>query len=280
MKDASRRTRSLIGLARACHPGPVTAVSAAAVGYGLAIGCTRKEAMRIGLAVLSGQLSIGWQNDWLDAAIDRRSGRQDKPIPNGDVSEILVGSAAVLSGLCCLPASFANGRRSGLTHLAAVFSAAAYNAGLKSTAVSFVPYALSFSLLPVVVHLGREDLSFPPIWAPATAGTLGIAAHLLNVLPDRETDRSMGVLGLPQRLSREQNLAIAGVLLLLSSAFVSFGPRGLDRTSSVRFLTSLGLGAVALSQAIAHHDRRAFRLILVLAMLDVAQLIFFSRRSS
>jgi 4-hydroxybenzoate polyprenyltransferase len=267
------RTRSVVGLARACHPGPVVAVSTAAVGYALAIGCTRREAIRVGLAVSSGQLAIGWQNDWTDAVRDQLGGRRDKPIPNGEVTRSLVGTAAVLAGVCCVPASLANGRTAGLTHLAAVLSAASYNAGLKSTPASFVPYAFSFSLLPVFVQLSREDASFPPAWAPAAAGALGVAAHLLNALPDRDLDRSLGILGLPQRLSRERSLALAGVLLVASSGLVSFAPRRREVLGPLGFLASFALAGAAVHAGRARDDRRAFRLVLVLALLDVARLL-------
>ena len=267
-------TRSVVGLARASHPGPVVAVSAAAVGYALAIGCTRREAIRVGLAVSSGQLAIGWQNDWTDAARDQLAGRRDKPIPNGEVTKSLVGIAAVLAVICCVPASLANGRTGGLTHLAAVLSAASYNVGLKSTPVSFVPYAFSFSLLPVFVQLSRENASFQPPWAPVAAGTLGVAAHLLNALPDRELDRSLGILGLPQRLSREKSLALAGGLLVLSSGLVSFGPRRPDIMGTLGFVASLALAGAAVRAGHARDDRRAFRFVLVLALLDVARALY------
>ena len=276
---ASGPTRSVVGLARACHPGPVATVSAAAVGYALAIGCTRREAIRVGLAVSSGQLAIGWQNDWTDAVRDQLAGRRDKPIPTGEVTRSLVGTAAVLAGICCVLASLANGRTGGLTHLAAVLSAASYNAGLKSTPASFVPYAFSFSLLPVFVQLSRENASFPPPWVPVAAGTLGVAAHLLNALPDRELDRSLGILGLPQRLSREKNLALAGGLLVLSSGLFSFAPRRPNIMGTLSFVASLALAGAAVHAGHARDDRRAFRLVLVLALLDVARALFAGGRA-
>jgi 4-hydroxybenzoate polyprenyltransferase len=266
--------RSVVGLARACHPEPVAAVSAAAVGYALAIGCTRREAIRVGLAVSSGQLAIGWQNDWTDAVRDGLAGRRDKPIPNGEVTKSLVGTAAVLAGICCVPASLANGRTGGLTHLSAVLSAVFYNAGLKSTPASFVPYAFSFSLLPVFVQLSREDASVPLPWAPVAAGTLGVAAHLLNALPDREIDRSLGILGLPQCLSREKSLALAGGLLVVSSGMLSFAPRRPGIMGTLGFVASLALAGAAVRAGRARDDRRAFRCVLVLALLDAARALF------
>jgi 4-hydroxybenzoate polyprenyltransferase len=108
------------------------------------------------------------------------------------------------------------------------------------------------------------------------AGALGVAAHLLNVLPDREVDRSLGVLGLPQRLSRETSLALAGGLLVLSSGLVSFAPRRPDIMGTLGFVASLALSEAAVHAGRAREDRRAFRLVLALALLDVAQLLAFS----
>jgi len=41
------------------------------------------------IAVLLGQLSIGWQNDWTDAERDRAAGRADKPISAGEISRLM-----------------------------------------------------------------------------------------------------------------------------------------------------------------------------------------------
>lgn len=272
MKQARRGGTSL-GLIRASHPGPVIAVSMAAVGYALASGSSVRRAARVGVAVFSGQLAIGWQNDWTDADQDHIAGRSDKPIASGDVSRRLIGAAAIAAGVSCVPASLNNGRTAGLTHLVAVASAASYNAGVKATAASFVPYAISFSLLPVFVHQSQPGASHAPIWAPMAAGSLGVAAHVLNVLPDRDLDREMGVFGLPQRLSRRQNLALVEGLLLTSSTLVSFGPRRPGIGSMAGFLASLGLASAAIHAAHARDDRSSFRLVLLLALLDVAQLI-------
>ena len=270
--------RALLGLSRACHPGPVVAVSTASFGYALAIGCSRREAARVGFSVFMGQLAIGWHNDWTDAARDLRAARHDKPIANGEVARSLVGAAAAIAALSCVPASLANGRRAGTTHLVAVASAVAYNAWLKSTPLSFVPYAVSFSLLPVIAHQSGKAVRATPPWASATAGTLGIAAHLLNVLPDRETDRCLGVLGLPQRLSPGQCIGLAGGLLAASSALVSFGPRRGARSGGAGFALSIALSATALREGRRRNDRRSFRLVLLIALADVAQLLWSSSK--
>ena len=275
--NRTRLARSLVALARSCHPGPVFAVSSAATGYAFASGGDFRRAIRAGIAVLFGQLAIGWQNDWTDASRDRLAGRVDKPIATDAVSRELVGAASLAAVVACVPTSLRNGRTAGVTHLVAVMSAASYNARLKSTPASFVPYAVSFSLLPIFVHQARPGASTPPAWAPIAAGSLGVAAHVLNVLPDRDLDREMGVLGLPQRLSHRQNLVLAEGLLMASSALISFGPRRPDIRSASGFVASLALAGAAIHSATARNDRRALRLVLVLALVDVMQLLFGAR---
>ena len=249
------------------------------MGYALSIGQSPRQVARIGLAVLSGQLAIGWQNDWTDAGRDRLVGRADKPVVSGEVPAHLVGAAALTAGALCLPASLANGRRAGLIHLLAVLSAASYNAGLKATPASFAPYALSFSLLPVFAQRAGVAGRRAPWWAPAAAGSLGVAAHLLNVLPDREQDRELGIYGLPQRLNPETDLALAGGLLALSSLLITTGGGRADPLALGGLAASLGLGAALLLVARQRADRSPFRLVLVLALLDVAQLLLAAHRS-
>ena len=45
-------------------------------------------------AVSTGQLSIGWSNDALDAARDRLAGRTDKPVAAGRLPRRTVAAAA------------------------------------------------------------------------------------------------------------------------------------------------------------------------------------------
>src|SRR4051794_211623 len=147
MRTLDRRTtRQLVA---ACHPGPALAVTALATA--LAVSVDARPA-RVALAFLTGQLSVGWSNDWVDAERDRAVARPDKPVVQG-LPVATVRAAALLAATACVPLSLALGWRAGLAHLVAVASAWAYNLGLKATLASFVPYALSFGLVPDVVTL-------------------------------------------------------------------------------------------------------------------------------
>jgi protoheme IX farnesyltransferase len=272
VSSARRAGAGVLGLAKACHPGPVTAVSAASAGMVIAFGGRRRDALRVGLAVLTGQLAIGWQNDWVDAERDRLAARLDKPIAAALVARRTVGAAAAVAGAACLPASAWLGRRAALAHLTAVASGASYNAGLKRSALSILTYAVSFGLLPVVAHEALPSDDATPGWAIAAGAQLGMAAHLVNVLPDRDSDRELGVLGLPQRLSAQASLALATVLLLGANASIAFGSGGLSRRTTGTFGASCALSAATLLAGRRAGGRAPFRLLLVNVLAQIALL--------
>jgi 4-hydroxybenzoate polyprenyltransferase len=269
----NRRAGTIVGLLRASHPGPVVAVTFVAYGYARACGLARSDARSAATAVLTGQLAIGWQNDWCDAERDRRAGRREKPIVAGQVSAQLVELFSLLSALGCVITSHRNGRRSAIAHLLAVASAGLYNAGLKATVWSWLPYGISFFLLPVSIDYSTSGTRRMSYWAAGACASLGIAAHFLNAVPDREMDRSQGVLGLPQRLDERENAVISLCLVAVSSAFVSFGPVGRRRDALGFFALTCALGIAATRLK----GRSGFRLVLVLAALDVCRLLIMTR---
>lgn len=212
----SRRAR-LGGLIRAAHIGPTLAVTAFATA--LAVRTKGGDATTTALAILTGQLAVGWSNDYLDRERDLLAGRTDKPIVMGAVRASDVGVSAVIAGTACLPLSFRSGRRAGFAHLAAMAAALSYNAGLKSTAWSVAPYAFAFGSLPAFISLQGQDGHRPPVPASLAGALLGAGAHFVNTLPDVEADAATGVRGLPQRLGRV-GATSAGVVLLGSAVAV------------------------------------------------------------
>lgn len=197
-----------------------------AVALALASGRAVGGTVAAGMAVFCGQLTVGWHNDWLDVERDARAGRADKPLAQGLVGRRTVGTAALVSGLATVPLSFLSGVQAAVAHIVAVGLALAYNARLKATLVSFVPYALAFPLLVAFISLGRHSSAWPPWWALAGASLLGTGAHLANASPDVVEDRSAGVLGLPQRLGPRLSIAGALVLMVASTLVIGVGPGG------------------------------------------------------
>lgn len=271
----SAGARALVrALIRACHPEPTVAVTAVAAALAIAVGRDRWGVLAVTAAVLAGQLSVGWHNDYLDRDRDSSTARTDKPVARGALGARTVGRAAACAGLATVPLSLLSGLVPGLLHVVAVASAWAYNLRLKSTPVSVLPYAVSFGLLPAFVVAGRPGHPVPPAWLILAGALLGSGAHFANVLPDLADDLRTGIRGLPHRLGPVGSRTSAAGLLVAASAVVAFGPPGRPGTP--------GLATVAVSAVVAAGglwlgrrpgSRAAFLSVLVLALVDVALLL-------
>ena len=159
------------------------------VALGWVAGVSGVVLTTLGAAVLAGQVCVGWVNDLVDRDLDRASARTDKPIAAGRVGVRDVTIAACSAGVMCVPLSLALGTVPGACHLVAVAAALAYDVALKRTVWSWVPYAVGFGLLPVVVWLVSPAAELPPAWMVAAGAALGVGAHGANVLPDHARDQ-------------------------------------------------------------------------------------------
>ncbi|MFF4105010.1 UbiA family prenyltransferase [Streptomyces sp. NPDC001903] len=216
----------LSGLLGACHPVPAAAVTLFAAVLAAAVGRGLPGAGLTAAAVAAGQLSVGWCNDRVDLGRDLATGRRDKPLVSGAVRPAAVTAAALTALLLCVPLSLACGRLAGCAHLCGVAAAWAYNLGLKSTALSWLPYALAFGLLPAFVTLGLPGAPWPPWWLTAAAALLGAGAHFANVLPDIDDDLATGVSGLGHRIGARGSAAVGRILVLGSAVALVAGPPG------------------------------------------------------
>jgi 4-hydroxybenzoate polyprenyltransferase len=216
--------RTVRGLALACHPGPTVAVTALVTAVAWSAGRSPAGCLLVAATILTGHLSIGWSNDAIDAARDTIVNRRDKPVVRGLVSRrtLAIGSAVML--VVTVPVSLANGIAAGAVHLLFVACAWAYNLGLKSTVISWLPYAVAFGALPSFVTLGTAQV-WAPWWATAAGALLGIGAHLANVVPDLADDLATGVRGWPQRLGALARL-IAPLPLAAATGLLVIAPAG------------------------------------------------------
>ena len=265
--------RSAAALVRASHPEPTVAVTAIATALAVSSGLGARS-LYVTAAFLTGQLSVGWSNDWIDAARDARNGRTDKPVGQGRLTVGAVRTAALVALGLCVPLSLAMGLGAGLLHLAAVAAAWSYNARLKATALSFLPYALAFGAVPSIVVLALPGAAVAPAWATAAGALLGVGAHLCNALPDLEEDLAQGVRGLPHRLGPRRSVAGAAVLLLAAAVLLAVGPPG---PAGVAALAAVGLSAVVTAVGLVRSRREgsrdAFLAALVVATLSVGLLV-------
>ena len=265
---ASARTPA-VGLLKACHPAPTLAVTLMATALGHAAGARTGW---VAAAFLSGQLTTGWTNDWLDRDRDRLCGRADKPVARGAVRAPVVGAAALVAAVSCVPLSLAMGWSAGAAHLVAVGSAASYNLRLKSSWASFAPYAVSFGLVPSIVTLSAGHGGAPG-WATAAGALLGVGAHLVNVLPDLEDDAATGVRGLPHRLGRGPATVAAAGLLLGATALLGFGPGAPTPVTATVMGVAATVTGVGLLRGLRPGSRAGFLAAMAVALIDVVLLV-------
>jgi 4-hydroxybenzoate polyprenyltransferase len=268
----------VIPLLRASHLQPALAVTAVATALSSSAG-RGAGTVWVTLAVLAGQLSVGWSNDYADRHRDALAHRHDKPIAAGQVDASTVALAAGAAAAACAVLSFLSGWRAAVVHLAAVALAWAYNLWLKRTAASIVPYALAFGALPAFVTLGLPGHPLPPAWAVAASALLGTGAHFVNTLPDIETDILTGVRGLPHRIGARPSLLVGAALIAAAMSLVVLAPDGAPGPGAV---TLAGVGGLALAgtvgAAASGRTRTAWPLVLLAALATVAA--FVSRGTS
>jgi 4-hydroxybenzoate polyprenyltransferase len=261
-------------LVLATHPGPTVAVTVVATLLAVAAGAPAGRVLLVTAAVLAGQASIGWSNDWLDADRDRAVARADKPVVQGAVTPALLRSLALGAAAAAVVLSLLLGPVPGLLLLVLVVSGWAYNAGLKRTAASVVPYVTGFGALPAGVVAAVPGSPTAPWWLVAAGGALGAAAHLANVAPDLEDDLATGVRGLPHRLGARVSAVIGAFLLGGASLVLVLAPAGPPTAAAwVGLALAVPAVAVAALAGSARFRRLAFPAVMLLTVLDVVLLL-------
>ncbi|MPQ98188.1 ubiquinone biosynthesis protein UbiA [Modestobacter sp. I12A-02628] len=261
-------------MALATHLGPTVGVTLVATLLAVAAGVQAGRVGLVGLAVLAGQASIGWSNDWLDADRDRAVERADKPVVQGALTPHLLRSAALLAALAAVVLSLLLGLVPGLLLLGVVVCGWAYNCGLKSGVASMLPYLVAFGLLPAGVVAAAPGTPAAPWWLVAAGACLGGAAHLANVAPDLEDDLATGVRGLPHRLGATVSAVAGATLLFAATLLLVAGPAGAPgATGWVALVVAVPAVVVAALAGSARFRRLAFPAVILLTVTDVVLLL-------
>jgi 4-hydroxybenzoate polyprenyltransferase len=163
----------------------------------------RRRFLLLGAMVGAQQVAISLHNDWSDRDLDRAA-KPWRALPRGLLPAGAVRAAAwALAALSLVIAAPAGWR---LVLLDAVGTGAGflYNARLKRTPWSWLPFALAFPLLPLFGAAALD--AWPRRWwslflvgAPAV-----LAVHLSDAIPDLEDDARAGAGGLARRLGRRR----------------------------------------------------------------------------
>jgi 4-hydroxybenzoate polyprenyltransferase and related prenyltransferases len=276
-----RMPKKAVALLLSSHPGPAAVVTIVALLLGVVVGATASVVVLLTAAVLAGQLSIGWSNDWLDAQRDRALGRSDKPVARGSISAAAVRACALGAFGAMIVLSALLGPAAAIANIVTVCSGWAYNLGLKATVLSPLPYAVAFGLLPAVATLSLRPPAIPAWWVILAGALLGVAAHLTNALPDLAGDAATGIRGVPHRLGADVCGYVAfsllgAVAVLLAVGTLSAG----DASPAFALLPVVGaccgiaLTIVGLRlTARGVHTRTLMRLVMAGAVIDVVMLL-------
>ena len=222
----TRKQRGLtLSLILSSHPLPTAAMTIAVTAAAALTGRSGVECALVAATILSGQLTIGWLNDVLDRHRDKMAGRQDKPVAMGWIDPGTVTFAIACAVLLLVPLSVANGTYAGIAHLVAVASAWSYNLVFKRTLFSWLPFAVSFGLLPAFLSYGGlgggMHGSPPTVEMTIGAALLGVGIHFLNALPDLVEDNQHGIRHLPLRMALKtgaSKLLLASIIWTLLAA--------------------------------------------------------------
>ncbi len=282
-----RRPSTVRLLFASSHPGPTVTVTVLAAVIAAAVGHPAWLVALVALAVVAGQLSIGLANDWIDADRDRAVGRSDKPVARGLIAVGTVRTAAWATAGAAVLLSLVLDPVAAVAHVVLVAAGWAYDAGLKRTVWSVVPFVVAFGLLPVVaVSAGGAGAAggtgaWPAWWAIATGAVFGVAIHCTNVLPDLLDDAATGVRGFPHRLGLRGAGTLAFGALVVAAGLVLGGQllgddpaRGTGAVLAVLgALVVVVLAAVGIRLVFAGRPTRAlFRLVIASSLVLVVEL--------
>jgi 4-hydroxybenzoate polyprenyltransferase len=207
--------RSAGALIRLVHPFPILLDGSATSAVALLAGADPAIAVRLGLAMLALQASIGALNDLVDAPFD--AGRKPgKPIPAGLVSPavaraIVVGTAG-LGMVLTAPSGL------GLVAVSGSILVIGYGYDLvaKGTAWSWLPFAVGIPLLPVFGWFGAVG-TLPSLFAVLlpSAVMAGSALAIANSRADMDRDEAAGLASVAIRLGARRAWAVGSWLLAI-----------------------------------------------------------------
>jgi 4-hydroxybenzoate polyprenyltransferase len=270
---ASKRSAlaSIRAAIRAFHPFPCLAIAALGAGAAALIGATPGRVAIIAGDLLAVKVSIGWSNDFFDAEADALAGRCDKPIVQGAIDRRAVLSLALVALGVAIALAWVLGRNE-IGYVAIGLAAGwSYNAGLKHTRWSWLPFVVGFGALPIAVWRAADG-ALPPAWIPTACAFLGLGGHFTNTIPDLDADETAGVRGLPHRIGPTWSLlsAAASLTCALISILIGVGSlhaAGIGVASCATLVLASVVGSIVMGRA-----GLGFRLTMLAAAADLALL--------
>lgn len=222
-------------LLRAAHPRFAVLTAAGVTAAAALSGREAREIAVVAATVLVGQAILGWHNELVDRERDQRHAVAGKPLAEGRLETGTVWFALACAVLLLVPLTVTNGITAGTSYLLAVLAGILGNVALRTGALSWLTWAVSFALLPAFLSYGGWGGQFegdpPRISVTVLAGLLGVGVHVLVSLWGLEPDAADGWRTLPLRLGRRLGssrllLGVVGYLVVVVVALVAVAAGG------------------------------------------------------
>jgi hypothetical protein len=179
----------------------------------------------VAATVLVGQAILGWHNDLVDSTRDAARARPGKPLASGTLDAGSVWFAVACAVLVVVPLSLGNGLTAGAGYLLAVAAGLLGNVAFRRTVLSWLPWAVSFGLLPAFLSYGgwggQADGDPPTVVMSVLSALLGVCVHFLLALPDLVEDNEDGLRHLPLRVALHTGAPRLMVISVVVTVFVS-----------------------------------------------------------
>lgn len=243
--------RRLGRVLRIIHPFPTLLNVAATAGLAAVAADGVPDASllaRMMLMMFFVQSAIGVTNDLVDRGLDAAA-KPWKPLVSGAISR----SGAVALALACIAASVALAATLGaaafVLALAGLACGLAYDAGLKRTLFSAVPFTVAIPTLPLWVWVSLDRWDAVLWWIVPLGALIGLSLHLANTLPDISSDAAYDVRGLAHRIGERGSMMLAWSSFAAALALaVALAP--LISYDARVFVPTLALGTASLAASV------------------------------
>lgn len=197
--------------------------------------------LRVVGVVSLAQACVGITNELIDLPRDRQV-KPDRPLVNGQADPRLARIIAITAGASSLLLSLTFGWVGLIFAILGLGSGLAYDFWFKGTALSWLPYTIGFSLLPLwpFAALDVWNPTLALIWLPALPAS--IALNVSQSLSDIDEDQHVGFGGITRRLGTQWSLLLlwACCALMILLGIVTVFPTGFTPL----FLVSISLSTL------------------------------------
>lgn len=185
-------------------------------------GAAPATGIRLGIAMLGIQVSIGALNDLVDQPSDARE-KPGKPLPRGLVGRGAAMGLAFVGGVVGLALSLSSGWAAALVATAGAVLGYAYDLRLSRGALSWLPLSLALPLLPIYGWLGATGtIPFGLIALVPVGVVAGGGLAFANGLVDVERDARSGRGTVTVALGRDRTWLVQTLAIGLAALFAVF----------------------------------------------------------